>query len=307
MIGDFVSRLRKGLEKSTSRIAEMLDLAVGHGVFDEAAAEELEEALILADVGPETSAELVDELKTWVRDAGGGVAPETIREALAISITRKLAVASKPRSSASPEIILIVGINGTGKTTTAAKIAAKSAASGKRVILGAADTFRAAAADQLKVWAERLDIPVITGAEGADPAAVAYDAVQAAISRAVDVAIIDTAGRLHTKVNLMNELEKIVRVVRKLREPSEILLVIDGTTGQNGILQVETFVKTLPVTGLVITKLDGSAKAGSVVAAVRKFGVPVRYIGVGETPDDLLDFDPDAFARELVGSTPTLP
>lgn len=304
---DFVLRMKKGLTKSRQRISEILDLAVGHGVFDEASADQLEEALILADVGPEAADELVSHLKEWIRDAGGGVTTETAREFLALDISRMLTLPPQPGGPspeplAPPRVIVIVGVNGTGKTTTAAKIAAKETALGKKVLLGAADTFRAAAADQLKIWGDRIGIPVISQAEGADPAAVAFDTVSAAIARSVDIAVIDTAGRLHTKSNLMTELEKVIRVIKKLKDPIEILLVIDGTTGQNGILQVETFAKSLPLTGLVITKLDGSAKAGAVIQAVRRFGLPIRYIGVGEQSEDLLDFDAETFAMELVGA-----
>jgi fused signal recognition particle receptor len=304
-----VSRLRQGLEKSRAKIGAVVDLALGRGVFDDAAAEEIEEALILADVGPETAMELTAELRDWVARAGGGLTADTVREALAYNVTKILTAAdvkSVPLAAAHqalgtpPCVTLIVGVNGTGKTTTAAKLAAKAKAEGKSVVLGAADTFRAAAIDQMKVWGERISVPVVAQGEGADPAAVAFDAVQAGIARKADVVIIDTAGRLHTKVNLMNELEKVVRVVRKIKDPISALLVLDATTGQNGLMQVEVFAKSLPLTGLVITKLDGTAKAGVVVQAVRRFGLPVRYVGVGEAIEDLLPFDADAFGRALV-------
>ncbi len=301
MILGMVQRLRAGLEKSRARIGEMIDLAVGRGVFDAESADALEEALILGDVGAATASELVEGLKAWLREAGGGVTPETAKEAIATLIARRFPPASPIAKSEKPAVVIIVGVNGTGKTTTAAKLAAKARAAGEDVLLGAADTFRAAAADQLRVWGERVGVPVVSQQEGADPAAVAYDSVQSAIARNADRVIIDTAGRLHTKTNLMAELEKVLRVVRKLRNPEEILLVLDATTGQNGLLQVENFAKSLPLTGLVVTKLDGSAKAGVVVQAAERFHLPVLWVGVGETVDDLLPFDAEQFSRDLVG------
>lgn len=304
MVFSVIHRLAKGLAKSRERLGEMLDLAVGRGVFDEEAAEGIEEALILADVGPEQAEALAAYLRNWVNEAGGGVTVETVREALGLEIARMLDVKSsapEPDAANLPVVTLIVGVNGTGKTTTAAKIGAREIEAGRKIVLGAADTFRAAAADQLKIWGERIGADVVAQPEGADPAAVAFDAVQAGIARGADRVIIDTAGRLHTKVNLMNELEKICRVVRKLRDPIEILLVLDGSVGQNGILQVETFARALPLSGLVITKLDGTAKAGVVVQAARRFSVPIRYIGVGETAEDLLSFNAEEFAQGLVG------
>jgi fused signal recognition particle receptor len=301
MILDFVSRLKNGLSKTRERIHDLLDEAVGRGVFDDRAAEEIEEALLAADAGPEIAAALVEELREWVRAAGGGVTAATVREALAMKIERRLReVEAPPIETVPPRVTLIIGVNGVGKTTTAAKLAAQMQAAGRNVLLGAADTFRAAAVEQLKVWGERIGVPVVAQAEGADPAAVAFDAVQAGIARKVDEVIIDTAGRLHTKSNLMKELEKVGRVVRKLRDPVEALLVLDATTGQNGILQVESFASAIPLTGLVITKLDGSARAGVVLEAVRRFRVPVRHIGVGESIEDLLPFDAKAFAEEFV-------
>jgi fused signal recognition particle receptor len=301
VILDFVARLKNGLSKTRERIHDLLDEAVGRGVFDDRAAEEIEEALLAADAGPEIAAALVEELREWVRDAGGGVTAATVREALAMKIERRLRqVEVPPIETAPPRVTLVIGVNGVGKTTTAAKLAAQMQAAGRNVLLGAADTFRAAAVEQPKVWGERIGVPVVAQAEGADPAAVAFDAVQAGIARKVDEVIIDTAGRLHTKSNLMKELEKVGRVVRKLRDPIEALLVLDATTGQNGILQVESFASAIPLTGLVITKLDGSARAGVVLEAVRRFRVPVRHIGVGESVEDLLPFDAKAFAEEFV-------
>lgn len=297
-------RLRNGLEKSRSNLSNMVDLAVGRGVYDEEAAEQIEEALIMADIGPEAADQLSDELKEWIQLAGGGVTAKTVRDALSTNIARILEEEfddqKEPETVEPPEIVILVGVNGTGKTTTAAKLAEKAVRAGETVLLGAADTFRAAAIEQLKIWGERIGADVIAQEPGADPAAVAYDTVQAGVSRGVDRVIIDTAGRLHTKVNLMHELQKVVRVVSKVKKPSEILLVIDATTGQNGILQVDTFVGALPVTGLVITKLDGTARAGMVVQAVKKYHLPIKYIGVGETAEDLLEFDAEKFAEAIV-------
>lgn len=300
MILGVIQKLRAGLEKSRRRIGELVDLASGRGVFDEAAADALEEALILGDVGAETSTTLVDELKAWIREAGGGVDPATAREAIAAKIAARFPAAPARPSGRRPSVVLIVGVNGTGKTTTAAKLAAKAKAEGQSVVLGAADTFRAAATDQLRIWGDRIGVPVISQQEGADPAAVAYDAVQSAVAKGADRVFIDTAGRLHTKSNLMAELEKILRVVRKLSEPDEVLLVLDATTGQNGLLQVESFARSLPLTGLVVTKLDGSAKAGVVVQAAERFALPVLWVGVGESVDDLIPFDAEQFSRDLV-------
>jgi len=301
VILDFVARLRNGLTRTRARIHDLLDEAVGRGVFDDRAAAEIEEALLAVDAGPEIAATLVEEIRAWIRDAGGGVTAATVREALAMKIERRLReVETPPIKTAPPRVTLVIGVNGVGKTTTVAKLAAQTRATGRSVLLGAADTFRAAAVEQLKVWGERIGAPVVAQAEGADPAAVAFDAVQAGIARKVDEVLIDTAGRLHTKSNLMKELEKVGRVVRKLRDPVEVLLVLDATTGQNGILQVERFASAIPLTGLVITKLDGSARAGVILEAVRRFRVPVRHIGVGEAVEDLLLFDAKAFAEELV-------
>lgn len=300
MLG-LVSRFRDGLAKTRAQFDAIFDLALGRGVFDSQAANEIEEALILADVGPELAEILVTELREWVSAAGGGVSSETAREALAMKIARILSLpAPTPAPRTAPDVWLILGINGTGKTTTAARLAAREVAEGRKVLLGAADTFRAAAIDQLRIWGERLDVPVIAQEPGADPAAVAHDAVTAGIARQVDTIIIDTAGRLHTKVNLMKELEKVVRVVTQLKPPGEILLTIDATAGQNGIQQVEAFLRDLPLTGIVVTKLDGSAKAGSILPIVKRFQVPVKWVGMGEGAGDLLPFDPEDFAKALV-------
>lgn len=301
MILGVFQKLRAGLEKSRRRIGELVDLASGRGVFDEAAADALEEALILGDVGAETSTRLVEELKEWIREAGGGIDAGTAREAIAAKIAARFPAPAARAPGPRPGVVLVTGVNGTGKTTTAAKLAARAKAAGESVVLGAADTFRAAAADQLRIWGERIGVPVVSQQEGADPAAVAYDAVQSAEARNADRVFIDTAGRLHTKTNLMAELEKVLRVVRKLREPEEILLVLDATTGQNGLVQVEAFARSLPLTGLVVTKLDGSAKAGVVVQAAERFRLPVLWIGVGEGVDDLLPFDAAQFSRDLLG------
>jgi fused signal recognition particle receptor len=207
---------------------------------------------------------------------------------------------SVARSGNVPAVVLVVGVNGTGKTTTAGKLARVLVADGRTVLLGAADTFRAAAAEQLQTWGERVGVPTVRGAEGADPASVAFQAVQAGIDGAIDVVLVDTAGRLHTKTGLMDELGKVKRVVEKLAPVTEVLLVLDATTGQNGLQQARVFAEVVDVTGIVLTKLDGTAKGGIVVAVQRELGVPVKLVGLGEGVDDLAPFDPDAFVDALL-------
>ncbi|RMH54509.1 MAG: signal recognition particle-docking protein FtsY [Candidatus Hydrogenedentota bacterium] len=303
-------RLRRGLEKTRKKMSAVIDVAVGRGLFDDAAAEQIEEALIEADIGPEIALRLVEDVREWVRSAGGGVTAETVREKIEMDIAEILRGSGSGRSeeippngnhsSEQPRVTILVGVNGSGKTTTAAKLAAQAAARGSRVLLGAADTFRAAAIDQLRVWAERIGCEFVAQDQGADPAAVAFDAVQAGKSRGCDEVFIDTAGRLHTQTNLMAELEKVIRVLGKIKPPDHCFLTLDATTGRNGLQQITTFSRSLPVDGLIVTKLDGSARAGVVVEAVERLKIPVRYVGVGETVEDLMPFDPEAFARELV-------
>jgi len=300
----WLGRLKEGLTKTrASLVGKVKEVLVRGGQVDEALFEELEEVLIQADVGVETSLELIEEVRQKVRE-------RRIREAQDVqpllaegmkALLKGAPLALKPAAPASPLTYIVVGVNGAGKTTTVGKLAARFVREGRKVLIGAGDTFRAAAIDQLKVWAERAGADIIAQQPGSDPAAVAYDAVQAAKARGTDVLILDTAGRLQTKVNLMQELGKVYRVVtRELgREPDESLLVIDGTTGQNALSQGRIFSETVPLTGVVLTKLDGTAKGGVVLSVSRELGLPVKLIGIGEGIDDLREFDPDAFVDAL--------
>lgn len=267
--------------------------------------EALERLLIEADFGVGTSVELTQALEVEVR-AGRLKTEADLRGALAARLTAMLASPGEPgavaRSTSGPTVILVVGVNGVGKTTTVAKLGRRLSREGRRVLLAAADTYRAGAIAQLQQWAERLDLPCVAGAPGGDPAAVAFDAIGAAISRGADTVIIDTAGRLHTQEGLMEELGKVVRVIaRKLPgAPHETLLVLDGTVGQNAVQQGRLFTRVVQPTGLIVTKLDGSARGGAVAALRRELDLPIRFIGLGEQPDDLIPFDPARFAENLV-------
>ncbi len=270
---------------------------------DETLLDELEEALILADVGVAMTERLMGIIRKGVQHNELKTSEE-VREALANAIADLLSAETQLRFGEPPPTVwLFVGVNGTGKTTTIAKFARWLQRQGKRPLLSAADTFRAAAIEQLKVWGERLGVPVIAHRMGADPAAVAFDGVQAAKARGHDTVLVDTAGRMHTKHNLLEEMGKIYRSITKAlgREPDEVLLVLDGTAGQNAILQAEGFLRAVPVSGIVVAKLDGTAKGGAVLAVKERLGVPIKAIGIGETTDDLELFDPKAFARALVG------
>lgn len=274
-----------------------------HQQVDEAFLDELEEALLLADVGMATTEKLMSAIRNGVKRKELTTAQE-VRAALRKAIAELLSGETQLRfGELPPTVWLFVGVNGTGKTTTLAKFSRWLQKQGKKPLLVAADTFRAAAIDQLKVWGERLRVPVIAHQMGADPAAVAFDGVQAAKARGHDVVLIDTAGRMHTKVNLLEEMCKIYRVVTKAleRKPEELLLMLDGTTGQNAIAQAEGFTRAVPVTGIVVTKLDGTAKGGAILAIKDRLGIPIKAVGVGETADDLELFDPYAFATALLG------
>jgi fused signal recognition particle receptor len=299
-----LSRLKRGLFMThTELIARVGDAVKARFAPDPAVLSALEEALLLADVGPATAGELVAAVR---EEAGrrGSEQGDLVRDVLKQEIAGRLTVPGPPVEvpAGVPRVVLIVGVNGTGKTTTAAKLGGRAVAEGKSVVLGAADTFRAAAIEQLGIWAERLGVPLIAHRPGADPAAVVHDACAAAKSRKADVLLVDTAGRLHTKHNLMEELAKIRRVAAREipGAPHEVLLVLDAVTGLNGLAQAREFTKSAGVTGLVLTKMDGTAKGGVILAIVRELKLPVRYVGVGETAEDLLDFDPVAFARALV-------
>ncbi len=294
-----LSRLKDGLRKTRNHIAGI----VSEQAFDENFYESLEEALISADLGVDLSVELVEQLREEIEE-DRIQDPSEAFGVLKRLLTRKLTVVKYPDEfPPKPWVILVVGVNGVGKTTTIGKISHQLREEGKSVMLGAADTFRAGAIEQLKIWADRTGCSFVSQHPGADAASVAYDALSAAQSRGTDVLILDTAGRLHNKAHLMAELEKIVRVIKRLapHTPNETLLVIDATTGQNAIRQAETFHQALGLTGLVITKLDGTAKGGIAASLTQRLKVPIRNIGVGEGVEDLQDFDPSAYAEAIFG------
>jgi len=288
-IGDALSRTRASLSAVLTR-----------DKMDDSAWEALEEALIRADMGPRTAAALVQDgrdAKVPIEGLRGWLADEVVRRTSRFNF----ALAAQAEG---PTIILVVGVNGAGKTTTIGKLASRYKLSGKSVMLGAADTFRAGAIDQLRVWGERAGVPVVAHQEGADPAAVCHDTVKSAIAKGIDIVILDTAGRLQAHAALMDELAKVVRVVNKLLPgaPHEVLLVLDGTMGQNALAQARVFKQVTAVTGIVLTKLDGTAKGGVVVAIAEELNLPVKLVGCGEKLDDLRDFDPVSFARGLFGA-----
>jgi fused signal recognition particle receptor len=303
--GSWLSRLGAGLSRTSSRLAEDIGGVFSDRKVDSATLDELEDILITSDIGVATSARLRGELEK--RRFGGDTDAEDVRRALAEIIADILTPVARPLADLTPtrdlRIILVAGVNGTGKTTTIGKLAARFTENGSTVMLAAADTFRAAAIDQLKIWGERVGVPVVAGEPNSDPAALAFDAMQQARDNNVDVLLIDTAGRLHNKADLMAELEKIVRVIRKLDDnaPHEVLLVLDATTGQNAHAQVETFRDLVDVSGLIVTKLDGSARGGVIVSLADRFSLPIYAVGVGEGIDDLRPFEALPFARSLLG------
>lgn len=294
----WLARLRTTLSRTREAMGARVDALLA-GPIDEAFFAELEEVLIQADVGAALSAEITGRLR---QRAAGARTPDDLRAALAGILGEHLGPPGALRLDPPPAVVVILGVNGSGKTTTIGKLARRLRDGGRRVLLAAGDTFRAAAIEQLEVWGERAGVPVIRHQVGADPAAVVFDAAQAALARRADVLIVDTAGRLHTKRNLMEELKKIDRVlVRALPgAPIERLLVLDATTGQNGLAQARHFHEAVALTGVVLTKLDGTAKGGIVVAVVHALQVPIVFIGTGEGPGDLEPFDPSAFATALL-------
>lgn len=297
----FFEKLKRGLSKTKQAIFGKIDALFKHFVkIDEDLFEELEELLIESDIGVETTEELLDSLRDWVKD-NREKDPEAVKRELYRMLAEMLGEEEPLKLETSPSVILVIGVNGVGKTTSIGKIAAELKSQKKRVIVAAADTFRAAAAEQLGVWCERAGVDLIRQGAGADPAAVVYDAIQASKSRHADVLVIDTAGRLHNKKNLMDELAKINRVIeRELPDASrETLLVVDATTGQNGISQAKEFRETAAITGLILTKLDGTAKGGVVLTIKKQLGIPVKFIGVGEGIDDMKPFHPEEFAEAL--------
>ncbi len=300
----FLARLKSGLSKSSTKVGGGIVDIFTKKKLEAASIEELEELLIEADMGAIVAAKLCGELAKQRFDKDSS--PELVREFLAGEIAKILQPVAKPlliTHHQSPITILVVGVNGNGKTTTIGKLASKFKAEGKKVMLAAGDTFRAAAVEQLQVWGERSNIPVVTGAFESDPASVAYAAMERAKAEGVDVLLIDTAGRLHNKKNLMDELQKMIKVIKKLDEsaPHHVILVLDATTGQNAISQMQAFKEMVDVSGLIVTKLDGTAKGGIVVALAQQFGVSIHAIGVGEAIEDLNAFEPADFARNLVG------
>jgi fused signal recognition particle receptor len=303
--GGFFAKVRRGLFMTHTEIIEKLGTAVKQGLgFDESVLESLEEALLAADVGADTASALTDA----VRSRAGGAGSKdlaALRELLLEEIEK--VIASAPRPAGRPAVPLfvtfLVGVNGSGKTTTTAKLAAREKAAGRTVLLAAADTFRAGAIEQLQTWADRLGLALIRHSEGADPSAVLFDALSAAKARGASSLLVDTAGRLHTKKNLMDELAKMRRIAAREvpGAPHETLLVLDATTGVNGLVQARRFVEAAGATGVVLTKLDGSARGGIVLAIYRELRLPVLYVGVGEAVDDLVPFDPAEYAKALLG------
>lgn len=300
-----LERLRGRLAKSQNAFGRSMLGLLGGGDLDEASWEEVEDTLLIADLGPVTTASVIEHLRAQM-------AARSVRsEAEARTVLREVLIAelnpgwdrsirALPHAD-KPSVLLVVGVNGTGKTTTVGKLARVLVADGRRVVLGAADTFRAAAADQLQTWAARVGAEVVRGAEGADPASVAFDAVDKGIAIGADVVVIDTAGRLHTKTGLMDELGKVKRVVEKRATVDEVLLVLDATIGQNGLAQARVFADVVDITAVVLTKLDGTAKGGIVFRVQQELGVPVKLVGLGEGPDDLAPFEPAAFVDALLG------
>ena len=302
-----LTRLRSRLSKSANPFGKALFNILTKDNLSEADWEDIEDTLILADVGAETSAQIVDDLRADARVHSNKDASEvraTLRRMLLEQVGEDTdrSLAAERADAHKPSVIIMVGVNGTGKTTTAGKLARLFVAEGKSVVLGAADTFRAAAADQLETWGSHVGVPVVRADhDGADPASVAFDAAQKAVESQADVLIIDTAGRLQNKANLMDELGKIRRVVEKKLPVDEVLLVLDATTGQNGMVQARVFSEAIGVTGVALTKLDGSAKGGIVICVQKDLGVPVKLVGLGEGPDDLAPFDPAGFVDGILG------
>ncbi|MCP4143856.1 MAG: signal recognition particle-docking protein FtsY [bacterium] len=314
-------KLKKGLAKTRSNMFGKLgDLFSGKVKLDVETLEEIEEILISSDLGVKTSTRIVSNIEKRLKEAGGEADLESVLEVIRNDISDTLTSAKPKKQSASwelatgkgkkkqdiepipdaPRVIFVVGVNGTGKTTSIGKLAAHLKANGETVLVAAADTFRAAAVAQLKLWSERVGVDCIQQGQNADPAAVVFDAISAAKARNINTVIVDTAGRLHTKTNLMDELGKVARVIiSKTGTLPETLLVVDANTGHNGLQQAKSFTETVPVDGLFLTKLDGTARGGIVVAIAEDLGVPVKYIGVGEQVDDIAEFDADAFAETL--------
>ena len=295
-------KLARGLTRTRENLGATLQSVVGSREIDEQALEELELSLLAADLGPELAQEIIDAVRR--RAGSDGLDAEALRGAVRQTLRDSLGDNWIPENAKGrPHVVFVVGVNGGGKTTTVGKLAAREKRAGHSVAVVAADTFRAAAIEQLERWAERADVELVKQREGADPAAVVFDALKLAQARALDRVYVDTAGRLHTKSNLMNELGKLGRIASREVEgaPHEVLLIVDATTGQNGLTQAREFTRAAKLTGVVLTKLDGTAKGGVALSIRSKLGLPIRYVGVGEAIDDLLEFDADAFVEGLVG------
>jgi fused signal recognition particle receptor len=299
-------RLRARLARSESTLGKGLLSLLSRDTLDDETWDEVEDLLLTADVGVTATTELVDSLRRQAKVLGTRTeddARRLLREGLLDLVDPKLdrSLVTVRADGSGPAVVLVVGVNGTGKTTTVGKMARLLVADGRQVVLGAADTFRAAAADQLETWGGRVGATTVRGPEGGDPASVAFDAVKTGAEREADTVLIDTAGRLHTKAGLMDELGKVKRVVEKHGPVDETLLVLDATTGQNGLVQARVFAEVVAITGVVLTKLDGTAKGGIVISVQRELGVPVKLVGLGEGPDDLAPFEPEAFVDALLG------
>ncbi len=299
---NFLDKLKKGLSRTREQVfGQIQDVIFAYRKIDDDLLEEIEDLLIAGDVGVETTQEIIEQLRMRIRRKKAETSEELYELLKEVIVEMFVPVPETPQPMPKPYVILVVGVNGTGKTTSIAKIARRFQNQGKDVLLVAADTFRAAAIEQLEIWANRLKADIIKHQSGADPAAVVFDAMQAAKARGKDVAIIDTAGRLHTKVNLMEELRKIRRVIQKVipEAPHETLLVLDATIGQNALSQARQFIQAVQVNGIVLTKLDGTAKGGAIIGISHTLKLPVRYIGVGEQMDDLQPFRPRDFVEGL--------
>lgn len=303
----WLQRLKSGLSRSSTRLTEGIGSIFARRRLDDATLGELEELLISVDMGLGIAAEVTDNLRRTRFNQE--VLPEEIKSAVAEQVAQLLEPVAKPLNidpARRPHVVLVVGVNGSGKTTTIGKLAKQYSEAGKHVVLAAGDTFRAAAVEQLRIWGQRTGCAVVTRPQGADSAGLAYDALAEARNSGADILLIDTAGRLHNKADLMSELQKMIRVIKKLdpEAPHTVLLVLDATTGQNAHAQAETFREVVGVTGLVMTKLDGTARGGVLVSLAEKYGIPVHAIGVGESAEDLRPFEADSFARSLMGLEP---
>jgi fused signal recognition particle receptor len=302
-MAEFFEKWKSGLTRTSKAAFGQIAQLLGATEITRETWEDLEALLVQADLGIETTAEILDELRLVVRDQGL-INTDELKDALRKELRNRLDDAPPLQWNGKPSVIMVVGVNGSGKTTTIAKLAKRFQSEGKKLLFGAADTFRAAAVDQLQVWGDRLHVDVISGAPESDPGAVAFNAVQSGVARGVDLIIIDTAGRLHTRFNLMEELKKVNRVVGKALPgaPHAVWLVLDATTGQNALQQAKAFKDAVGVTGVILTKLDSSARGGMAFAIQRELALPILFAGLGEKPEDLIPFDPNAFVEGILGN-----